>query len=171
MGGVGGGANIFNIMESKFESSIRQIAAPQQHVFDVLSNLQNLERVKDKLPEEQLKNLTFDSDSISIEVPPVGKVAMRVEEREEPQTIKFGSVDSPVPFHFWIQLLPVTEETCKMKLTMKAEMNPFIKAMVARPLQEGIEKMADMLQGAFSRSEGTEVRGCEGAEVRGCEGC
>jgi hypothetical protein len=51
-----------------------------------------------------------------------------------------------VPFNFWIQLLPVTEETCKMKLTLKAELNIFIKGMLQKPLQEGIEKMADVLQ-------------------------
>jgi hypothetical protein len=29
-----------------------------------------------------------------------------------------------------------------MKLTIKAELNPFIKGMVSKPLQEGIEKKA-----------------------------
>ena len=33
----------------------------------------------------------------------------------------------------------------KMKLTIKAELNMFIKGMVKKPLQEGIEKIADAL--------------------------
>lgn len=33
-----------------------------------------------------------------------------------------------------------------MKLTIKADLNPFIKQMVKKPLQEGIEKIADVLQ-------------------------
>ena len=33
-----------------------------------------------------------------------------------------------------------------MKLTIKAELNPFIKGMVQKPLQGGIEKIADVLQ-------------------------
>ena len=49
-------------------------------------------------------------------------------------------------FNFWIQLLPVTSTTSKMKLTIKAELNMFIKQMVKKPLQEGIEKIADVLQ-------------------------
>jgi hypothetical protein len=32
-----------------------------------------------------------------------------------------------------------------MKLTIRVDINPFMKAMVQKPLQEGIEKMADML--------------------------
>ena len=35
---------------------------------------------------------------------------------------------------------------CKMKLTIKAELNPFIKGMVSGPLTEGLEKVADVLQ-------------------------
>jgi hypothetical protein len=33
-----------------------------------------------------------------------------------------------------------------MKLTLKAELNPFIKGMVQKPLAEGIEKIAEILQ-------------------------
>lgn len=133
-------------MESKFESSIREIQAPQQRVYDMLSNLENLEKVRDRIPEDKLKDFSFDHDSLSISVPPVGSIRMRIIEREEPKTIKFEAEQSPVPFNFWIQLLPVTETTSKMKLTIKAELNPFIKGMVAKPLQEGLEKIADALQ-------------------------
>lgn len=131
---------------SKFESSIRQIDYPQQIVFQGLSNLDNLSKVQDRIPEDKAKDLTFDNDSVSINVPPVGKVTLRIVEREEPKTIKFETVESPLPFNFWIQLLPVTETSCKMKLTIKADLNPFIKAMVSSHLQDGIEKIADVLQ-------------------------
>lgn len=32
-----------------------------------------------------------------------------------------------------------------MKLTVCADLNPFIKGMVEKPLKEGVEKLADML--------------------------
>jgi hypothetical protein len=131
---------------SKFESSIRQIDYPQQIVFQGLSNLDNLSKVQDRIPEDKATDLSFDNDSVSINVPPVGKITLRIVEREEPKTIKFETVESPLPFNFWIQLLPVTETSCKMKLTIKAELNPFIKAMVSSHLQDGIEKIADVLQ-------------------------
>lgn len=131
---------------SKFESSIRQIEYPQQIVFQGLSNLDNLSKVQDRIPEDKAKDLSFDNDSVSINVPPVGKITLRIVEREESKTIKFETVESPLPFNFWIQLLPVTETSCKMKLTIKAELNPFIKAMVSSHLQDGIEKIADVLQ-------------------------
>ena len=144
---------------STFESSMRQIPYPQQNVYDKLSDLSNLktlkeryELMKDNMPEEArkqaeaIKDLQFDQDSLTVNVPPVGTIRLKVVDREEPKCIKFETEQSPVPFNFWIQLLPVTTTSCKMKLTIKADLNPFIKQMVKKPLSEGIEKIADVLQ-------------------------
>ena len=141
-----------------FESSIKQIFHKQESVYNTLSDLNNLQRLKDKfeqvkdqIPEDKkeqldkIKDLTFDSDSISISAPMVGEIKMRIIDREAPKTLKFETENSPVPFNFWIQLLPTSETACKMKLTIKADLNPFIKGMVKKPLEEGIEKIADAL--------------------------
>lgn len=128
-----------------FESSVRQIAYPQQSVYNMLSDLSNIDRVKDRIPADKLNDLTFDADSMSISTP-MGSVKLKIVDREDPKCIKFATEESPLPFNFWIQILPVTETTSKMKLTIKAELNPFIKGMVSKPLQEGIEKIADALQ-------------------------
>ena len=131
---------------STFESSIRQIAHSQESVYAMLSDLNNLERLRNRLPEDKFRDLSFTSDTLAIDVPPVGNIRLRIVERTAPKCIKFETEQSPVPFNFWIQVLPVTEATSKMKLTIKAELNPFIKGMVKKPLEEGIEKIADALQ-------------------------
>lgn len=128
-----------------FESSVRQIPHSQQAVYNMLSDLSNIDRVKDRIPADKLNDLTFDADSMSISTP-MGAVKLKIVDREEPKCIKFETEQSPLPFNFWIQILPVTDTTCNMKLTIKAELNPFIKGMVSKPLQEGIEKIADALQ-------------------------
>ncbi len=127
------------------ESSIRQIDYPQQAVYNMLSDLSNIEKVRDKIPEDKVRDLTFDSDSISVSTP-MGGVRLVIVDREEPKTIKFETRESPLPFNFWIQILPVSEAVSKIKLTIKADLNPFIGGMVKKPLQEGIEKIADALQ-------------------------
>lgn len=131
---------------STFESSIREIPYAQTVVYNMLSDLSNLEKVKDKIPADKLEQFSFDADSIYINANPVGQIKLRIIDREEPKCIKFETEQSPVPFNFWIQLLPVTETSCKMKLTIKVDLNPFIKGMVKKPLSEGIEKLADLLQ-------------------------
>jgi hypothetical protein len=130
---------------SKFESSIKQIAYPQEDVYNMLSNLTNIERIKSQIPDDKLKDLTFDEDTISISVNPVGKISMRIIERDKPKTIKFASENSPLSFNFWIQILPTDDSSSKIKLTIDANIPFFAKGMVAGPLQEGVEKIADAL--------------------------
>ena len=131
--------------ESKFESSVKQIPYPQQAVYDNIRVLRNLEKVKDRIPEDKVSDFTFDEDTVGLNVQPVGELKLRICEREEPKCVKFETVQSPVPFNVWIQVLPVDEQNSKMKVTVKAELNPFIKSMVEKPLQEGVEKIADAL--------------------------
>jgi hypothetical protein len=129
----------------KTESNIKQIPYAQETVYKNLSDLSHLERLKDKIPADKVGDVSFDQDSITFKVPMAGQVTMKVVNREEPKTIKLETVKSPVPLTFWIQLLPTDENSCKMKLTVKADVSLFMKGMIQKPLQEGLEKMADAL--------------------------
>lgn len=131
--------------ESKFESSVKFVPYSQQAVYDNISDLRNLEKVRDRVPEDKISGFTFDEDTVSLNVPPVGEIKLRVVDREEPKCVKFEAVQSPVPFNVWVQVLPVDEQNAKMKVTVGAELNPFIKSMVEKPLQDGVEKIADAL--------------------------
>ena len=131
--------------ESKFESSVKQIPYSQQAVYDNISDLRNLEKVRDRVPEDKVSDFTFDEDTVGLNVQPVGELKLRICEREEPKCVKFETVQSPVPFNVWIQVLPVDEQNSKMKVTVKAELNPLIKSMVEKPLTEAVEKIADAL--------------------------
>lgn len=133
-------------MSNKFESTVREIGYSQTAVYNTLSNLENLGKIKDRKPEDKVKGLVFDNDSVSVKAPMVGQIQLRIVDREEPKTVKFESVQSPIPFNFWIQILPLTDASCKMKLTLKADANPFMLAMVQKPLSEAIEKLADTFQ-------------------------
>ncbi|MDD4535255.1 MAG: SRPBCC family protein [Prevotella sp.] len=129
----------------KIESTVRQIDYPQQSVYNMLSDLSNIEKVRDRIPEDKAQDLSFDADSISVHTP-MGAVRLVIVDREEPKMIKFETTESPLAFNFWIQIIAADEQTSKMKLTIKADINPFISGMVKKPLQEGIEKIADALQ-------------------------
>ena len=131
--------------ESKFESSVKLIPYSQQAVYNNISDLRNLEKVRDRVPEDKVQDFSFDQDTVSLNVAPVGELKLRICDREEPKCIKFETVPSPVPFNVWVQVLPVDENSSKMKVTVKAELNPFIKSIVEKPLQEGVEKIADAL--------------------------
>ena len=131
--------------ESKFESSVKQIPYSQEAVYSNVSDLSNLTKVQDRVPEDKVNDFKYDEDTVSLNVAPVGELKLRICEREAPKCVKFESVQSPVPFNVWIQVLPVDEVNSKMKVTLKAELPPFIKGMVEKPMQDAVEKIADAL--------------------------
>ena len=130
---------------SNFESSVKVIPYSQERVYNKLSDLSNLEAVKDRLPKDKVQDLSFDSDTLSFSVSPIGKLTLQIVERDPCKCIKLATTNSPLPFNMWIQLVETAEEECKVKVTIGMDLNPFMKAMVQKPLQEGLEKMVDML--------------------------
>ena len=130
---------------TKFESSVKQIPYPVENVYRNISDLSNLERVRDRIPEDKLQEFQFDSDSVQVSVAPVGTIKLRIVEREENKCVKFETEQSPIPFNLWIQVLPVSDTESKMKVTVKADIPFMLKGMVGGPLQDGVEKIADAL--------------------------
>ena len=76
----------------------------------------------------------------------MGQAEIRIIERDPFKTIKISSSDSmPVEITFWIQLLPVSAYETKLRLTLSAEMSMMIKMLVNKKLEDGINRLADML--------------------------
>ena len=130
---------------TEFISEIKTIPYDDESVFSMLSDLSNLERIKDRIPQEQIKEFSFDSDSCHIEISPIGKVDFQIINREPNKTIKFETSNSPIPLFLWIQLKQTDEKVTKMKLTVRADLNPLLKTMVSKQVQEGLNKLADVL--------------------------
>jgi carbon monoxide dehydrogenase subunit G len=76
----------------------------------------------------------------------MGLAEIRIIDREPHKTIKISSSGSmPVSIVFWIQLLPVSAYETKLRLTLDADMSMMIKMMVSKKLEEGINRLADVL--------------------------
>lgn len=137
-------------MAVQFESNVKHVPYSQERVYNKLSDLNNLEGVRERLDmvkdklDGKLEDMSFDRNSITLKVQGIS-LTLRIIEREPLKCIKFEGDKSPIPLNLWIQILPVTQEEAKMKVTIRAEVNMFMKAMVSKPLQEGVEKLADML--------------------------
>ncbi len=149
---------------TKFESEIKTIMHPQAEAYARFADLNNFalvkERLSDPAAQEQIAQhvpadkmaelkqyadaLSFDADAIHISSP-MGDITLRIVEREEPKCIKLASEGSPVPLYVWIQLLPATDTTAKMRITVGAEVNFFLKGMVSKPLQQAADGLANIL--------------------------
>jgi len=130
---------------TEFISEIKTIPYEDRIVYETLADLNNLEKLKNRIPSDKIEDFTFDSDSCSFSIQPAGKVRFCIIDREPLKTIKLTTDQSPVEVNMWIQLKKTGERETKMKLTIKANLNPFIKPMLSQPLQEGINKIAEIL--------------------------
>lgn len=130
---------------AEFVSDVKTIPHSDADIYVVLSDLNNLELAKDKIPQDKIKDFSFDRDSCTVSVDPVGKIRFVVIEREPNKTIKFQAEQLPFGVMMWIQLKASDDTETKMKITVKAELNAFIAPMVSKPLQAGIDKVAELL--------------------------
>lgn len=151
---------------SDFVSNVKTIPYSQEKVYLKLSDLRNLQSLKEKInsadassinaipgvdeskmeqARQYLNNLEFDQDSISIGGTPVGNIKIQIVERDEPKCIKFEGQGTPIPLNLWIQILPVDADSSKVRVTLRAELNIFLKGMLQKPLQEAVERIADTL--------------------------
>lgn len=128
---------------AQFESSIKYIPYSQERVYNKLADLSHLEAMRERLADK-VNDLVVDQDSITFSAQGVS-VTLRIIEREPCKCIKFESDKSPIPLNLWIQILPVQDEQAKLKVTIRAEINMFMKAIVSKPMQEGVEKLAEAL--------------------------
>ena len=128
-----------------FESAIKKAECNDSEIFGLLSDLNNIEKIKDRIPQDQITDLEFDADSCRFTVDMAGQIGLRIVERNPCKTIKFASDQSPIDFSLWIQLKQVEENDTRIKVTVKADLNPMIKMVVAKPMENFVDKLAEIL--------------------------
>ena len=140
---------------TKYVSEVKVINNNQEVVFNYLSNFENLSKyvnegllskMTEQIPQIKISNFESDTDSCRFQIAGMGLAEIRIIDREPHKTIKISSSGSmPVSIVFWIQLLPVSAYETKLRLTLDADMSMMIKMMVSKKLEEGINRLADML--------------------------
>lgn len=140
---------------TRYVSDIKVINNNQEIIFNYLSNFENLSKyvnegllskMTEQVPQIQISNFESDADSCRFQISGMGQAEIRIIEREPVKNIKIGSSGSmPVGITFWIQLLPVSAYETKLRLTLDADMSMMIKMLVNKKLEEGINRLADML--------------------------
>jgi hypothetical protein len=135
-----------------FESKIVTLNLSKNQAFVQLSNLKNLEKFKTAIPEQYLSDFVCEEDFVSTKIPQLGRVTLRIVEKEIDKTIKFAVENLPFQANLWMQLKEILPSDTKMKLTVKAEIPFFLKHVLGNKLQDGIDKMADALAFALNKS-------------------
>lgn len=132
-----------------YVSNIKAIGTDRQRVYEKLSDLSGLSKVGDALsahPDASKVQIeAIDRDTCAFIISGAGRLELKVVEREPDKTIKLEAQSSPIPLTLWIQLLEPAPSDTRLRLTLRTELNFFMKKMIGSKLQDGVERMADML--------------------------
>lgn len=132
--------------EAKYESQVCSIPNNAHNVYSVLGNLENINRVKDRIPQDKIQSIEADADSIRLKIDGLGqKLTISIVDRIEDDTIKFGCDGLPMAGNFWIQLKEVSPVDTRIKLTLKADIPMMFRMMLEKKIQDGLDQAAQML--------------------------
>ena len=134
----------------RIESQVRHIPYSQEQVYAKVSDLTNLQAVADGLPLQgdmniSVKNLRCTTDTAECEISPVGRISLGIVSREPFKCVKLETLQSPVRMTAWIQIVSTGPDSCKIRITLDADLNILMAKMVEKPMTQAVERLADML--------------------------
>ncbi len=140
--------NIGNISELKVESKVGKLNRNDEEVYKFLSDFNNFSNL---LPQDKVKNWNANVDECSFEIENIGQVGLKIIEKEPHSLVKItGSESAKFDFFLWVQLKQIENLDTRIKLTIKAKLNPLVKSAAKKPLQDFIDTLVDQLSKKFS---------------------
>lgn len=140
--------------EAKFESRVGVVKVASKKIYLFASDMRNFNRF---IPGERVRNWEATKEECKFEVSPVGKASLRISGLEEYSMIKFaGDGLNGTTFFLWIQLKETGDNDTRVKLTIKAELNPVIKMMAQKPINDFLEKIVKGIEDFDAWDDATE---------------
>ncbi len=127
-----------------YQSKTTTIHRPQTAVYSKISDLKNLEQLREKLPAEYSADLQCDTDYLKFKIPQIGNATLRVVERREDRVL-MRIEDIPFRADIAIIINAQTTSQTDMRLQLDADIPFFLKPIVSNRLEEGMDKIADIL--------------------------
>jgi carbon monoxide dehydrogenase subunit G len=117
-------------------------------VYPFLADFRNLSSI---IPEDKIKDWNASEDECDFTIEGIGKAGMKIVEKEPNKLVKLtSSKETQFDFNIWIQLKQVEEKDTRVRITLRASLNPFMAAMVSGHLQKGVDTIVDKLADFFN---------------------
>ena len=127
---------------TRIESKEVTIAKSPQELYTFLQNMDNFKQL---LPQDRISEWKSDGDSCSFKVQGAATIGLKIAGGNAPDHLQLASTDrSPFPFTLDVHLEDQGGST-KAKQIFNAELNPFLKMMVEKPLKNLFDHIADKM--------------------------
>ncbi len=134
---------------SKFKSETTQIAARDSEVFEFLSDFRNLRG----LMPPQVTNWQATQDTCSFTITGLANLEMKLKSSTPFSNLHVVSHGSnPIDYTLDYNIARVNPDVCSVTVVYEADLNPFIKMVASKPLQNLVDLMAEKLKEVFMKS-------------------
>lgn len=112
---------------------------------DLYTFLQDMNNFHQLLPQERISDWKSDGKSCSFKVQGAATIGLELDGGNEPGLVKMKATErSPFPFTLDVHLTE-TDGVTKAWQEFNADLNPFIKMMVEKPLKNLFDHIADRM--------------------------
>lgn len=127
-----------------YQSKTITVNKPFEEVYGKVSDLRNLEQFRDRIPKEYTVNFKCDTDYVQFRVTPVGDLLLRIIERGADK-IRLNIENLPFKAEMSMNIGNVSPSETNIQLVLDADIPFFVKHIVGNKLEEGMDKIADIL--------------------------
>ena len=127
-----------------YQSKTITVNKPFEEVYGKVSDLKNIEQFRDRIPKEYTVNFECDTDYVQFRVAPVGDLLLRIVERGADK-IRLNIEKLPFKAEMSMNIGNVSPSETNIQLVLDADIPFFVKHIVGNKLEEGMDKIADIL--------------------------
>ena len=127
-----------------YQSKTITVNKPFEEVYGKVSDLKNIEQFRDRIPKEYTVNFECDTDYVQFRVAPVGDLLLRIVERGADK-IRLNVEKLPFKAEMSMNIGNVSPSETNIQLVLDADIPFFVKHIVGNKLEEGMDKIADIL--------------------------
>ncbi len=132
-----------NIVMTKFEERDILVNADCKTLYTFLSDFRNFE---DLMPD-QVKNWKAGPDTCSFTIEGLADLSMRIDGKFPHNSIRIVSDGkNPVNYRLEYFFSKAGEDKCRISIVFDVDLNPFMKAVASRPLQNFVGLLGEKLQ-------------------------
>jgi hypothetical protein len=128
----------------KVEENKRIVPHPQQLIYDVLSSIENLAKLRSLLPMTS-DGFKHDHNSMTFAIDRKTELRVILLECESPHMIRYAVEKMMIPIQVQIELSPKSETETFLLLTATSNVNDAMRAMFSKMLKEGAHNITGLI--------------------------
>ena len=121
------------------ESPKVSVEKSAQELFDLLSNVQNFEKL---MPENIAKFEVIGDDAFIFGLKGMPEIKLKMKEKVAPNKIVSGAASDKLPFTLVANINAITDNSSDVKLDFEGDFNPMMAMMIKGPIGKFIETLA-----------------------------